>query len=191
MDYKEYSRMRDIAMKRIDRLQNAGVNIHKNFPKVSKIKSDETLRESKEEIFDNLRKFLQSGITAGNYRKSQRLAMQSAINPEREKKYTAYLKGLYTLGIHIPPEKLGSFFAYMDYRFSQGVSSYKYAFATFSEDYEELVSKGYRPDQIIDDYQKFVADQDDLRYKSEKRKGVPRTKVRKSWVQFKVVSVGE
>ena len=68
--------------------------------------------------------------------------------PVKGKKYREYLKGVKTMGVDIPPSQLPAFFAYMDYRFAQGAGSKKYVFDIFVDDFQEMLQKGYKPDQL-------------------------------------------
>ena len=84
----------------------------------------------------------------------------------------------------IPPSKLPAFFAYMDYRFAQGNVSKKYVFDIFVEDYQKMLEKGYKPDQILGDFQRFEADQAALAGRAAEMVGVTAEAAISLWDKF-------
>lgn len=178
IDYKEYSRQRDIAVKRIKRLEASGVKLDVYIPTVKEVRSKEDYEQSR--LFSALSGFLESGLSLSRrreertkaskeWRAEQRRQYQRGYRrqkvaekyerPNVPNKYRGYLKGLKKLGVDLKPSQLPGFFKYMDYRFAQGNASRKYVFDIFVDDYQELLQKGYKPDQILADYEKFEADQ--------------------------------
>ena len=173
-DFKEYTRMRDIAQKRVHRM---GLDVH--IPTVKELRND--TGETVVKAFRDLSTFLESGPSLSRRRAADRPTYTPEQKAERRreyqrdyrrrkvakeheraafpKKYQSYVKGVKKLGVDIPPSKLPAFFAYMDYRFAQGNVSKKYVFDIFVDDYQKMLEKGYRPDQILGDFQKFEADQ--------------------------------
>ena len=200
-DFKEYSRQRDIAVKRLQRL---GVKAH--VPTVKEIKSG---KYDVETAFTNLTNFLESGRSRSRIRAEERLS----ISPEQRREqrnerqrlrrrfkkaeefrqtevgresgnYQAMIKGANTLGFNMPPSEVPAFLAYMDYRFSQGTGAFAYAFSTFIDEYQELKRKGYSPAQMIGDYEQFVADQADIRGRYNAMNGLSEDDVKTSWEHF-------
>lgn len=178
IDFKEYSRQRDIAVKRLKRFESKGIDLGIKIPTVKELRAG---AQSPEESMRMVESFLQSGPSLGKARESRRIHYSQEEKAARRReyqrdyrrrkvaeqyeradypnKYHSYLKGLKTLGVDIGPSKLPAFFAYMDYRFSQGGASKKYVFDIFVDDYQKMLEKGYKPDQILADFQKFEADQ--------------------------------
>lgn len=179
IDYKEYTKYRDIAQKRIKRAIAAGVPLYIHVPTVKELRQ---VGEAAQEIeLTRLQQFLETGFSLSKRkekerakindeeRKARRRAkereyrrMKVARELEREDypyKYQSYVKGIATLGVNIPPSKLPAFFAYMDYRFSQGKGSKKYVFDIFVDDFQTMLKKGYSANQILTDFKSFEADQ--------------------------------
>ena len=181
IDFKEYTKLRDIAQKRIKRAQAAGVPLSVHIPTVKELRARGS--ESADELtMMNLQQFLSTGFSLQRRKESRREYLTAEEKRQRRRdyereyrrrkkakeyerikgrskgEYQTYLKGLKTLGVDIPPSKLSSFFDYADYRFAQGKSSGKYIFDIFIDDYLTLLKKGYSPDQIVSDFQKFEND---------------------------------
>lgn len=173
-EYTEYSRSRDIAVKRAKRM---GIDYH--FPTVAELKQNPV---GKQKAFDYLQDFLTNGPSLKKKREDEkphythaeikerkreynrnyrrRRVAKSLEKPEHPGRYQAMLKGLQTLGIDIPPSKLPDFFAYMDARFAQGSSrDKKYVFDLFVDDFLKILKNGYSVEQILNDFEKFEADQ--------------------------------
>ena len=203
IDYKEYSRQRDIAQKRIKRMQEAGYKIKVHIPTVKELRADPG-RASTE--FSNLSKFLSGSNSLSAKREANRPKTPEAKREARREyermrrrvkvteafqqevgtktDYKRFIKGIKKLGFDFKPSQLPAFYKYMEYRFAQGTSSYKYAFATFVEEYDAMLRKGYKPEHIIDDYQQFVADQEATKRKSRRMKGTDNKTAKKYWSQF-------
>ena len=203
MDYKEYTRLRDIAQKRIKRAQAAGVPLNVHVPTVKELKQQ---GEYAQHIaYMQLEEFVSSGFSLERRRESERPNFTAEEKRKRRreysrdyrrrrvakefglqgKRYEAYLKGLKTLGVDIPPSKLASFFKYMDYRFGQGGrGEKKYVFDIFVEDYIELLQKGYNPNQILSDFRQFEADQLELERRAGDMSGMSYEKAIGLWDAF-------
>lgn len=182
-DYKEYTRLRDIAQKRIKRGQAAGLGIDVHIPTVKELRQR---GEGASEIeMMRLQQFINTGFSLERRRAASRPKMteeerrqrkreysreyrrrkvaKEYERPEYPNKYQGYLKGLKTLGVDVPPSKLPAFFAYMDARFAQGsAKDKKYVFDIFVEDFQKILKSGYNPNQILGDFQKFEANQAEL-----------------------------
>lgn len=197
-DYKEYTRLRDIAQKRIKRGQAAGYGINIHIPTVKELRQR---GEGAGEIeLLRLQQFIKTGFSLERRRAARRPSLTEEERRERKReqsrqyrrrkvareqareeyptKYLEYLKGIETLNrairekfknkpeklkknlIDIKPKDLPAFFAYMDLRFSQGsYKDKKYVFDIFIEDYQQILKKGYNPEQTLADFKKFEADQ--------------------------------
>lgn len=203
MDYREYSRQRDIAVKRVKRLQEAGVKINVHIPTVKELRSMEAEKAGAME--SALHTFLESGASLQRRKESQRIHYTQEEQAERRReyqrdyrrrkvaqeyavgrnsKYESYLKGIKTLGVDLKPSQLPGFFQYMDYRFSQGNTSKKYVFDIFVDDYKDLLSKGYKPDQIVGDFERFQADQIALADRASTMNGYTLENALTSWDKF-------
>ena len=205
MDWKEYTKLRDIAQKRIKRGQAAGYGIDAHIPTVKELKNyGETAGQIE---LMRLQQFLQTGFSLERKRAESRPVMSESERRERKrqqsrdyrrrkvakeyaredypKKYEQYLKGLKTMHMDIPPSKLPAFFAYMDYRFDQGSKGEKkYVFDNFVDDFIKMLQKGYNPDQILGDFQKFEADQGLIADRAGDMLGMDYEKAQGLWDQF-------
>lgn len=203
-DYKEYTKQRDIAQKRIKRMQKAGVQIDVHIPTVKELRAGSV--DFREHMGKVLQEFVATGVSLSRKREKERVSYSPEQIRERKrqqardyrrrkvakeyerpaypKKYQGYLKGLKTLGVDVPPSKLPAFFAYMDYRFAQGNVSKKYVFDIFVDDYTKMLQKGYKPDQILSDFQKFEADQAALSDRAENMIGISAEKAISLWDKF-------
>ena len=203
VDFKEYSRLRDIAVKRVKRLAESGVIAGYEFPTVKEVRGMSEQEQSRR--FSALSGFLESGPSlskkrerrtkaskeerAKNRREYQRdyrrrKVAQQYEKPGNPKKYQSYLKGLKTMGLNLKPSQLPSFFAYMDYRFSQGNFAKQYVFDQFATNYLELLAEGYKPAQILADYQQFESDQLGISAKADEMEGRSSEEVLKAWRKF-------
>lgn len=201
IDFKEYSRQRDIAVKRLKRM---GVDAH--VPTVKELRASDQARQTT--AFTSLTQFLETGPSLARKRESERIHYTREELAERKRsyereyrrrrvarreeqavsgrkgKYQSYLKGLKTLGVDLKPSQLPGFFQYMDYRFAQGNASRKYVFDIFVDDYQTLLQKGYKPDQIVADYEKFQANQIAVADRAESMKGISVTDAIASWDKY-------
>ena len=180
IDYKEYTKLRDIAQKRIKRAQAAGVGISVRIPTVKELRLRGEMAGNIELM--RLQQFINTGFSLARRAAESRPVLSDEERRERKRqqsrdyrrrkvakayerdeyptKYQSYLKGLKTMGVDIPPSKLPAFFAYMDKRFSQGSPGDKrYVFDIFVDDYMQIMKKGYNPQQIMADFDIFQAEQ--------------------------------
>lgn len=197
--FSEYTKFRDIVVKRLKR---RGVDAH--VPTVKEIKNaanpesllnqnlaalkqyiaitDLKREESRKPAMSEAERKAKRREYSRDYRR--RKVAQEHERPEYPKKYQSYLKGIKKLGVDIPPSKLPAFFAYMDYRFAQGNSAKKYVFDIFVDDYQRMLQKGYRPNQILGDFQKFEADQAALSSRADNMEGITAEKAVALWDKF-------
>ena len=191
IDFKEYTRQRDIAVKRIKRLESKGIKTGIVIPTVKEIKAGKYSAGESMQLVSN---YLSQGYSLGKARESRRIhytqeqkaqrrreyqrdyrrrkVAERLERPEFPNKYRSYLKGLKTMKVDIAPSKLPAFFAYMDYRFSQGDTTQLYVFDIFVGEFQTMLKKGYKPEQILSDLQKFEADQAAIRARDEGMEGI-------------------
>lgn len=203
-DSKEYTRLRDIAQKRIKRGQAAGYGL--DGVKVPTVKELRQRGEYAQQIeMMRLQQFLQTGFSLERRRQASRETLTEEQRRERRreqsrdyrrrkktydyepakgKKYREYLKGVKTMGVDIPPSQLPAFFAYMDYRFAQGAGSKKYVFDIFVDDFKTMIRKGYNPEQILGDFQKFEAEQAEIASRAGSMEGMTAEKAVGLWDEF-------
>lgn len=195
IDLKEYTRLRDIAQKRIKRSQEKGLNLDLRIPTIRELRIEG--EKAFETAFKDLRNYIESGITLSRQRqlsenpiaKKSREYRRKRVAKQYERKehpdsYQRYVKGLDKLGVDIPPSALPAFFAYMDYRFAQGKEEKKYVFDIFVDDFRKMLSKGYNPNQILSDFQKFEADQALLSDKADNMLGTNYEQAIEKWDKF-------
>lgn len=201
IDFKEYTKYRDIAQKRIKRAIAAGVPLYVHVPTVKELRQ---VGEYAQEIeMMRLRQFLETGFSLSG-RKKERAKISDEERKARRReqqreyrrrkvareletipnKYQGYLKGIKKLGVDIPPSKLPAFFAYMDYRFAQGKASKKYVFDIFVEDFQKMLQKGYSANQIVTDFRQFEADQAMLADRAAGMQGTSYEQAISLWDEF-------
>lgn len=188
MARSEYSRLRGIAQKRLERLTAKGLApAGISFPKVSELKT----KAAREKALKHVQSFIESGTTLTDVKKSKQkkkvivvnetpvLLTEKAIkererrerrNAKRRARYAvtknltkaqkALLKGAKTLGLNIPTDKIKSFIEYMEMRFSQVQESQFYAMAKYTEDFETILKKSPGKDDIVADFNRYVSNMD-------------------------------
>ena len=202
IDFKEYTKYRDIAQKRIKRAIAAGVPLYIHVPTVKELRQ---VGEGAQEIeMMRLRQFLETGFSLSSRKKKERAKISDEERKARRReqqreyrrkkvareletipnKYQGYLKGIKKLGVDIPPSKLPAFFAYMDYRFAQGKASKKYVFDIFVEDFQKMLQKGYSANQIVNDFRQFEADQALLADRADAMQGTSYERAISLWDEF-------
>lgn len=185
--YTAYSELRSIARKRLERLSAAGyVNESVKFPSVKELKANKI---SLKKALNTVNEFLASNVTVTTikkqpatsttvFKKSEYGVSTSTINRLKKQEYQqtyrqrvkaltedqrSLIKAARKLGLKIGPATVKPFEEYVKYRYAQGIGSVKYFMANIVEDYME-VTKGRRkhPEEIISDYERFLADRQDL-----------------------------
>lgn len=184
MARSEYTRLRDIAQKRLGRLEAAGLAMPGlSFPKLRDLKTD----TERSRALNELRQFVQAptqvkqvrptgnivaktsaGIVVGDpqkiarneRRRQQRAARKEALSA-LTKQQRSMIKGAKSLGIRIATKDISAFISYMEYRFSQYSDSRFYMFADYAEDFGR-VKKSHGADQIADDFARFRAEYEQL-----------------------------
>lgn len=185
MARSEYSTLRGIAMKRLGRLESAGLTLPGiHIPKSSELKT----AGERSRALEGLKAFLSSPTTTVRGARSadvkigpaargglprtftekqakgrQKRERQKATRKEVLSRYTAkqrgFIKGAKTLGINISTSQIPVFIEYMEYRFSQIKESEFYIFATYVEDFESAAKKDPKKVQdILNDFNRYKAD---------------------------------
>lgn len=231
IDYKEYTRLRDIVQKRAKRLTAQGLAEPVHFPTVKEIRSGWV---SGPEAWQAVRDYYSGGSTvkavkqtglvpelksfqvqpeveslSDEARKAKRKRQDRLYRQRRQirkhstskaqaKKYESYLKALdtvantwkksgFNIGIDLQsltPAQAQAFAEYMDYRFSQGDFNQHYVIDEFIQDFSKLVNKGYKPKDIIFDFEKFMEDRSLLEQRSENMEGATPEVVNGFWKEF-------
>lgn len=230
-DSKEYTRLRDIAQKRIKRAAGQGIAPAVHVPTIREIRSGivdpgQAMRE--------LKKFISGGSTVTAikqtglvpefrqfptlppkqklsteekkarkrerdrfYRMRKRIEKQS-VSEAQSKKQASYLKALQTisrqykkmgrdLGIDLmsmTPSEAAAFSAYMDYRFAQGDFTQMYVIDEFIQDFSKLVNRGHKPGEIVNDFNLFLAHQNEVRARADSMNGLSSADFNNMWFKF-------
>lgn len=183
--YSEYTRLRDIAVKRAARLSNKGLAPEINFPTVKELKAKNISVES---AIRSIQKFTNAPTTVREFKRLEGPQRASALSVARNaianekrkaahreanrryrekmrgltKRERGYIKAAHTLGI----KNVGDTRAFSEYiamRFSQASEQSPYAIADYTEDFKKLVEKGgYSPKDIVKDYNQFLSDRESL-----------------------------
>lgn len=231
IDFKEYTRLRDIVQKRIKRAVKAGLAPMVHVPTVKEIKAGlvdptEALRALKGYYSggSQVRAIRQTGLVPEfrsfptlpvqpplssaekkqrererqrDYRR-RRKVRETALSPEKGKKYESYLKALETvsrtwrragrnIGIDLrslTPTQAQAFVEYMDYRFSQGDFTQRYVIDEFIQDFSKLLSKGHSAKNIVNDFNLFLENRMQLQGRMENMEGISSWEFMGLWDDF-------
>lgn len=132
-----------------------------------------------------------------DYRR-RRKVRETAITPEKGKKYESYLKALESvsrtwkrsgrdIGIDLKsltPSQAQAFVEYMDYRFSQGDFTQRYVIDEFIQDFSKLLSKGHSAKNIVNDFNLFLENRMQLQGRMENMEGIPSWEFSGLWDDF-------
>ena len=178
MARSEYTRLRDIAQKRLGRLAAAGLAVPGlSFPKLRDLGTE----AEKKAALRAVRAFVQAGTQVREVRKTGKVVTQTPrgilpIDPERESRLArrretarkrrevlagltteqrSMIKGARKLGLTIRTEDIPAFIEYMEYRFSQYSDSQFYLFADYAEDYGKIKKNRKSVSDIVDDFKRF------------------------------------
>lgn len=231
IDFKEYTRIRDIVQKRIKRAVKAGLAPMVHVPTVKEIRAGivdpaealkalkgyysggsqvKTIRQTG--LVPSFRSFptLPEQPTLSKEQKRQRererqrdyrrrrKVRETAISPEKGKKYEGYLKALETvsrtwkragkdIGIDLrslSPSQAQAFVEYMDYRFSQGDFTQRYVIDEFIQDFSKLLSKGHSAKNIVNDFNLFLENRMQLENRMNNMEGIPSWEFSGLWDDF-------
>ena len=231
IDFKEYTRIRDIVQKRIKRASKAGLAPLVHVPTVKEIKAglvspSEAMRALKGYYSggSQVKTIRQTGLVPEfksfpslpevkplsksekkqkqreyqrDYRR-RRKVRETAITPEKGKKYESYLKALESvsrtwkragkdIGIDLrslSPSQAQAFVEYMDYRFSQGDFTQRYVIDEFIQDFSKLLSKGHSAKNIVNDFNLFLENRMQLQGRMDNMEGIPSWEFSGLWDDF-------
>ena len=177
MARSEYTRLRDIAQKRLGRLEAQGLAMPGlSFPKLRELETE----AEKKAALRAVREFVEAPTKLKEVRQTgQRVLLTErgirAVDPEREARLQrrrdtarrrrevlagltmeqrSMIKGARKLGITIRTEDIPAFIEYMEYRFSQYSDSQFYLFADYSEDFGKI-KKRNTVREIVNDFKLF------------------------------------
>ena len=231
IDFKEYTRIRDIVQKRIKRASKAGLAPMVHVPTVKEIKAGlvspseamralkgyysggsqvKTIRQTglvpefksfpslpKEKPLNKSEKRQRQREYQRDYRR-RRKVKETAITPEKGKKYESYLKALESvsrtwkkagkdIGIDLrslSPSQAQAFVEYMDYRFSQGDFTQRYVIDEFIQDFSKLLSKGHSAKNIVNDFNLFLENRMHLQGRMNSMEGIQSWEFSGLWDDF-------
>lgn len=184
MARSEYTRLRDIAQKRLGRLAAEGLApAGLAFPKLREMKTEAERKRALADVQEflasgtKLREIRESGKTvditpkgivvddparlARNARQRERRRERRAALQSLTKSQRSMIKGARALGVTINTPDIPSFIAYMEYRFSQYSDSRFYLMADYVEDFQKLRKKN-SSDSIVSDFARFKTDYEQL-----------------------------
>lgn len=169
--YASYTRLRDIAHKRSERLFQAGLSERVNFPTVKEIKAQGLNLKT---VMANIQNFIEAPTktreyrkldienrpmfvadiqgpvvtTKADFKKEQQKAQHRKRNREYRqrvkeltKKQKADLKSAKTLGLKLGPKMAKMFSEYLQYRFTYGNENLRYRIAVYAQEFEDLVNE--------------------------------------------------
>ena len=231
INFKEYTRIRDIVVKRNKRAAAAGLSPLVHFPTVREIRAGyvparEALQAVKGFYSDGttVKAIRQTGLApvfksfpqmpeppklSQEVKRQQRREQQrdyrrrkkvreTAISPEKGKKYESYLKALDTVsrtwkkqGIDIgislrdlTPSQAQAFVEYMDYRFSQGDFTQRYVIDEFIQDFSKLLQKGHKAQDIVSDFNQFLENRSRMADRASNMEGISEGQTMNLWYEF-------
>ena len=138
------------------------------------------------------------------YRRRKAVKQMSTYMGE-QKRYVGYLKSLETvinkwkeggmdLGIRIEdmtPSEAQGFVEYIEFRFAQADFKKKYVIDQFIQDYADLRKQGYTGKEIINDFNKFLVNQEGVKTRKNNMEGISYRKFNKMWDKYKLLRTGE
>lgn len=196
--YSEYSRLRAIAQKRLNRLSEAGVkSANIQLPTVKELQK-EGIKAG--QAVKDIQQFLSAPTTVKEFRKTPGdlfpsfkadrgrlytgtiadIKKRESNRRYREKNKEVYegltkdqkklLKAARKLGVNIPPSQAEAFEEYIQYRYAQGVGNLTYWISAVIEDFEDFRKRqaGHKALEITNDFNRFVADRMVLQQTLEK-----------------------
>ena len=165
IDFKEYTRMRDIAVKRIRSGVTSGPEALRQLDIY--LSSGSTVTAAR-----------QTGIVP-EFKKFVELPPKPKLS-EAEKKERKREQGR----LYRQRKKVRAFVEYMDFRFSQGDFTQRYVIDEFVQDFSKLLSRGYKGSEITDDFNKFLADRKMLDDRASAMEGMSSGEIMAMWSRF-------
>jgi len=186
MARSEYSRLRGIVSKRLERLSAQGLVLPGiSLPKSSDLKTPSQRSKAEQMLRSfiettSLKSVKEQGLKVAPGRGGRIVTLTEKQIKGREKRerqkgfrerllshYTnrqkGFIKGAKKLGINISNAQIPYFIEYMETRFSQITDSKFYVFADFAEDFDTAVHRDPKAaKEIIADFNRFQADRESL-----------------------------
>ena len=183
MARSEYTRLRDIAQKRLGRLEAQGLAVSGlAFPKMRELKTE----AEKKAALRAVREFVEAPTRVKEVRGTGKIVAPTArgirpVDPEREARLQrqreqrahrrevlagltqnqrGLIKAARTLGMTINTENIPAFLEYMEYRFSQYSDSQYYLIDQYVSDFKAL--KKAKKENVINDFARFRAEREAL-----------------------------
>lgn len=229
--FAEYTKIRDIVVKRNKRAAAAGLAPLVHFPTVAEIKAGlVSASEAKRAISEyyssgsQVKAIRATGLVPEfksfptlpkepkltdrqqrekrrqqqrDYRRRKRVR-ETALSPEKARKYEAYLKALgtvtrawkskgFNIGIDLQtltPSQAQAFVEYMDYRFSQGDFTQRYVIDEFIQDFSRLLKKGHSAQNITRDFEKFLENRNQLNNRYQSMEGLSSDEFQEAWYEY-------
>ena len=199
-----YTRLRDIAVKRIGRLEESGISVGISIPTIKQIK-DENM--NMDEAMARLQLFIESPTRMRDYKKlseTEKLNLEGYFKEEHEKelhrqrnrRYRERLKELSTeemgnlkasrtLGLSVGPLRAKMFHEYLEYRFKYGDETVHYRILRYTEEFKALVSgksrKYHTFDEMKKDFELYMFNRQLLENEAETMKGIPGKQFDDNW----------
>lgn len=186
MARSEYSRLRGIVSKRIERLSAQGLVLPGiNLPKSSELKTPSQRSKAEQMLRSfiestSLRSIREQGLKVAPGRGGKIVTLTEKQVKGREKrarqkqrredilsKYTArqrgFLKGAKKLKLNISNANIKDFIEYMEVRFSQVVDSKYYIMDDFIDDFQTAIKRDPKAvKDLVEDFHRFQADRESL-----------------------------
>ena len=199
--YGSYTQLRDIAVKRAGRLSAAGLAPAVHIPTVkelklagvapataiknleaylaapTKVSEARKLTTEEQPVFVQTSRGVEVTTSAEEKRLKQRVQARERSRRYRERirnlteQDQIYRKAAATLGVYIAPADAKAFTEYMDYRFAQGGDKVTYKMNIYLKNFVKLMKTGYKPDEIIKDFQQYMADRAALENRADSMTG--------------------
>lgn len=203
--YASYTRLRDIASKRIKRLEESGLSVGFTFPTVKQIK---TQNINLNEATARLQLFIESPTKVREYKKLpeiERVQVEKYVKKEREreqhrqrnrryrerernltKRESADLKASRKLGYSVGPSQAAIFSEYLAYRFKYGNENLRYAILNYTEDYKAITKKKkYMTfDEMQKDFEQYVLDRKSMQLDYENMEGISGKQFESMWQEY-------
>lgn len=178
----EYSRLRKLAEQRTRRLEKAGLEGGKHFPKVSELKTAADLRRAEKAVS----RFMESKTTVVQARAEQTTIeyqqrersrqMQREARKRRKEwigglseKDKALIENLKKHGVRVTEKNFSAWQDYISYRSAMQEDSTKYEFDKWVEEYKEIMKNP--PDEeweeLRADFDAYRADREEVRKRAE------------------------
>lgn len=203
--FSSYTRLRDIASKRIKRLEESGLSVGFTFPTVKQIKNQNI---NLNEATSRLQQFLESPTKVREYKKlpeTERVQVEKYVKKEREreqhrqrnqryrerirnltKREKADLKASRTLGYSVGPSQAQMFSEYLAYRFKFGDEKTPYRIATYTEEFHALMKNNryHSFDDMQRDFEGFMLNRQHLITEYDNMQGIPGASFEAMWSSF-------